>query len=252
MTHRLIVLGASNAVPNAAYDNTHLLLLGPRRTLLIDAPGSPLRRLDEVGVNPLDLTDVIVTHFHPDHVSGLPLLLMDLWLLGRTQPLHIYGLDYTIDRIEHMLALYDWQDWPNFFPIQFHRLPEHEQTTVIDSPEVRVVASPTQHFIPSIGLRIEFPETQRAMAYSSDTEPCPQMVRLAAHVDVLIHEAAGKRTGHSSPEQAGEIARQAQAQSLLLIHYPTWGGRSDDLPSRARTTFDGPIRMAEDMLELTF
>lgn len=203
MTHRLIVLGSSNAVPNAAHDNTHLLLVGTGRAILIDAPGSPLRRLDAAGFNPLDLTDVIVTHFHPDHVSGLPLLLMDLWLLGRTQPLRIYGLDYTIDRIERMLDLYDWQDWPNFFPLLFHRLPEREQTPVLDSPEVRILSSPTQHFIPSIGLRIEFPETQRAVAYSSDTEPCPQMVRLAAQVDVLIHEAAGKRTGHSSPSKPG-------------------------------------------------
>lgn len=250
MSHRLIVLGASNAVPSQAYDNTHLLLVAPNRMVLIDAPGSPLRRLSAAGVDPLRLTDVIVTHFHPDHVSGLPLLLMDLWLLGRTQPLHLHGLDYTIDRIAKMLDLYDWHEWPQFFPVLFHRLPERERQTLLDSPGLHISCSPMRHFIPSIGLRIEFIESQRSLAYSCDTEPCPQMVRLAVNADILIHEATGRRTGHSSPEQAGEVAAQAQAKSLILIHYPTWGGRSEDLVARAHTTFNGPVTLAEDMLQL--
>lgn len=252
MSHRLIVLGASNAVPSADYDNTHLLLLNHSRMVLIDAPGSPTRRLSAAGVNPLGLTDVIVTHFHPDHVSGLPLLLMDLWLLGRTQPLTIHGLDYTINRIEQMMVLYDWQDWPDFFPVLFHRLPEREQATLMDSPELRILSSPTRHFIPSIGLRIEFVQSQHTLAYSSDTEPCSQMVRLAAQADVLIHEATGNRSGHSSPEQAGQVANQARVKSLILIHYPTWGGRSNDLVTRAQSTFDGSVLLAEDMLKLEF
>ncbi len=252
MTNQLIFLGTSNAVPDAAHENTHMLLQTEQHVVLIDCPGSPLRRLAKAGVDPLRLTDLIVTHFHPDHVSGLPLLLMDLWLIGRQAPLHVHGLDYTLDRIQQMMKLHDWQDWPGFFDVVFHRLPESELTPVITAPDLLVQASPMRHFIPNIGLRIAFGPAGVNLAYSCDTEPCPQAVRLGTDVDVLIHEASGALAGHSSAEQAGETAQQARAASLYLIHYPTWSGCDETLPARAKTRYKGPVFMAQDMMRLEF
>ena len=75
-------------------------------------------RLQLAGVDPNKITDIILTHFHPDHVSGFAPLLMSLWLIGRKQPLNVYGLEATIDRAEKMMALYNWQQWPDFYPVQ--------------------------------------------------------------------------------------------------------------------------------------
>jgi metal-dependent hydrolase (beta-lactamase superfamily II) len=38
-------------------------------------------RLSKAGVDFNRLTDLILTHFHPDHVSGVPMLLMNMWLI---------------------------------------------------------------------------------------------------------------------------------------------------------------------------
>ena len=62
---------------------------------------------------------MILTHFHPDHVSGLPSLLLDMWLMGRKDPLTIYGLAYTLERMEKLMEAYDWASWPGFFPVEF-------------------------------------------------------------------------------------------------------------------------------------
>src|SRR5690349_19190703 len=107
---KVIILGSSNAVPTLKAENTHMVIVGENRTVLIDSVSTPTVRLEQAGVDLDQITDMIVTHFHPDHVSGLPLLLMDLWLLGRKDPIHIYGLDHTIERIEAMLDLYSWRD----------------------------------------------------------------------------------------------------------------------------------------------
>ena len=75
--------------------------------------------------------------------------------------------------------------------------------------------------IPTIGIRVECKKPGRVLAYSCDTEPCEQTVRLSEGADILIHEAGGASFGHSSAEQAGEIAAKAEVGKLYLIHYPT-------------------------------
>jgi len=249
---KLIILGTSNAIPDAEHENTHMILVGDGRTVLIDCVSNPILRLQQAGVDFNLLTDLILTHFHPDHVSGVPLLLMNMWLMGRRRPLDVYGLHYTLDRIETMMGGFSWDEWPNFFPVVFHRLPADEMTTVLDCDQFRIFSSPVRHLIPAIGLRIEMPETEKVIAYSCDTEPCPAVIRLAAGADVLIHEAAGGALGHSSAAEAGDSARQAEVGELYLIHYPTGKQASGDLVAEAKQFFQGPVKLAEDFQTIEF
>ena len=213
---------------------------------------NPVVRLEQAGIDFNDLTDLIVTHFHPDHVSGVPLLLMDMWLMGRRKPLNVYGLHHTLDRVEDLMGFYEWSDWPDFFPVSFCRLPQREMTVVLDCPDFRVFSSPVRHLLPTIGLRFEFNHANKVMAYSCDTEPCAQVIRLAEGADVLIHEAAGAARGHSSAEQAGEIASQAEAGELYLIHYPTGKFAKGDLLTDASRRYQGSVKLAEDFMTLEF
>lgn len=247
---KLIILGTANAIPDAQHENTHMLLIAEHSTILIDCASNPLMRLEKAGVDIHDLTDVILTHFHPDHVSGVPLLLMNMWLMGRKPPLNIYGLQYTLDRVESLMGLFGWQDWPGFFPVTFFRLPVQDGARVLDNAEIRLLASPTQHFIPGIGLRMEFKRSGKVLVFTSDTEPCAPITALAAGADVLIHEASGALPGHSSAAQAAETARQAQAGALYLIHYPADLQTRGDLAAEAKKIFPGPVRLAEDFMQL--
>ncbi|MBU0510457.1 MAG: MBL fold metallo-hydrolase [Chloroflexi bacterium] len=249
---KLIILGSANAIPDEKHENTHLVLAGEKCQLLIDCVGNPLVRLRQAGLDIDDLTGMILTHFHPDHVSGVPSLLMSLWLLGRRKPLIIYGLGHTLDRVEKVMGLYEWEDWPNFFPVTFCRLPAEEISLVMENDEFRIFSSPVRHLLPTIGVRIESLHTGKIMAYSCDTEPCSQVIKLAEGVDVLIHEAAGPSPGHSSAAQAGETAQRAQAKSLYLIHYPTGDFASQSLVKDAQKKFPGNVELAEDFMELEF
>jgi len=249
---KLIILGSSNSVPDPTHDNTHMVLIGENSKILIDCASNPLLKLQLVGIDHQELTDIILTHFHPDHVSGLPLLLMALWLMGRDQPLNIYGLHHTIDRIETLMGLYGWAEWPNFFPVAFHRISIGKDVSFLHNDEFKISASLVKHMIPCIGLRMECITSGKVIAYSSDTEPCAQVIRLAEKADYLIHEATGSIHGHSSAMQAGEIANQAGTKTLYLIHYPTGGHPTDKLISEARMRFQGPVNLAEDLLCLDF
>lgn len=247
---KVIILGTASAVAYEGHENTHMVFMGEHHTVLVDCVGSPAIRLKQAGVKFDQITDLVLTHFHPDHVSGVPLLLMDMWLLGRDHPLNIHGLDTTMTRVKAMLDLYDWKSWPDFFPVAFHALPDQGIFKAVDHDDLLIQTAPVQHLIPTIGLRAHFRKEDFSVAYSCDTEPCQNVVTLASDADVLIHEAAGGVEGHSSPRQAGEIAQQANARALYLIHYPEKTHRDPGTLLEVQKVYSRKVAFAEDFMTI--
>lgn len=248
---KLVILGTSDAVPDEHHDNTHMLLLGEERRVLVDCASNPVMRLRQLGIEPNSITDIIMTHFHPDHVSGIPLLLMNMWLLKRDQLLKLYGLEHTVRNMEQFLDAFEWSRWLEY-PVEIKRLREQKMTPVLESSDFKIISFPVTHFVPTIGLRFEFPRSGKILAYTSDTAPTANVIWLAQGADILLHEASGASTGHSSAAQAGEMARQAQVKELYLIHYPTGDFDSKSLVADAAEHFDGPVALAEDFMEFAF
>ena len=248
----VLILGSSYSVPDLEHSNTHMLIQTKEHGILIDCAGDIVQGLQKATVPFENLTDLILTHFHPDHASGAPLLLMAMWIMGRKQPLTIYGSQYTLERIQSVMNLYEWKTWPGFYQVSFKPIEDKELAPVIDTPEVRILASPVAHLIPTIGLRVEFLESGKSMAYSCDTSPCAQVARLANNVDILLHESTGEMLGHTSAAQAAEIANQARAKALYLIHYAARGGALQAMKTSAANIYEGPVTIAEDYMRLDF
>ena len=245
---RLIILGSSAAVSDAEHDNTHFVLQGDNSVVLVDCGSNPIVKLRRFGIQYDQLTDMILTHFHPDHVYGVPMLLMHMWLLGRRKPLRVHGLPHCLERTEDLMSAFLWDEWPQFFPVAFHRISSREGQPVIDNEDFRVSSWPVQHYsVPTIGLRIESKESGKIVGYSCDTAPVRNVMRLANRADMLIHEATGEDPeGHSSALQAGEIASEAGVKRLVLIHYETWDRDPTPLIDEARQSFYGPVELAAD------
>lgn len=248
---KLVILGTSDAVPDEQHDNTHMLLLGDERRVLIDCASNPVMRLRKIGVDPNSITDIIMTHFHPDHVSGVPLLLMNMWLLGRDKLLNLYGLEHTVRLMEQFLDAFEWGRWLEY-PVEIKRLRDKKMTPVLESIDFKITSFPVTHFVPTIGLRFEFPKSGKVLAYTCDTAPTANVIWLAKGADILLHEASGASAGHSSAAQAGEMARQAKVKKLFLIHYPTGDYDPKILIKEAAENYDGPIALAEDFMEFSF
>jgi len=248
MAH-IVILGTAAAVNDANHDYTHFLLLGERDSpILVDAGSNPLGKIKDLGIDDEALQDVILTHFHADHVSGVPNMLMHMWLLGRQAPLRFYGLHHCINRVEDMMGSFGWQEYPNFFPVAFHRVSERFRAPVMENEDFIITAWPTKHFnVPTIGLRIENKVTGKIFAYTCDTEPTESLLELAKDADLLLHEAAGPPPGHSTARMAGELAARVEAGSLYLIHYQVWNTDPTPLPSQAEEVYNGPITLCKDL-----
>ncbi len=246
---RAIILGSSAALSDAEHDYTHFLLTGEngRAPILVDCGSNPMPKFPIFNVDHNDIEDVIVTHFHADHASGFPNMLTEMWLLRRSAPLRVYGLDHCVSRLEDTMLGFAWDTMPVRFQVDYLRVADADNVPVMENSDFRIMAWQTKHFIPTIGLRIENKVTGKVLAYSCDTEPIPGIIELARNADVLIHEAAGATPGHSSARAAGEIAKAAGAKALFLIHYlpPQYSDITHLVPD-AESVFDGFVTLCED------
>ena len=249
---RLITLGSGAALPDASRDNTYMVVAGRESSILIDCAGSPLHKLQVVGVDLDTLDSLIVTHHHPDHLYGVPGLLLGLQLHGRQEPFHIFGPQRTVTAITSIMDALEWQDWLSTMPAVFHEVEMREGYKVIESPEFEITSSPVEHHVPTIAVKVVSKETGKAIAYSSDTEPCEALATLAQGADLLLHEGTGDYEGHSSPAQAGAMARRCGVGKLVLIHFTALDSKLEGLRQAAAAEFDGPVELAEDFAVYPF
>jgi ribonuclease Z len=242
----LTFLGSSAAVPSVGHDNVFLAVEGSQSVLLIDCGGSPALKLQLAGIDPMHLDYVLFTHRHPDHMYGFPILMLDLWLLGRGRPLHVVGEAESVRTAQALLAIFHSEDWPGFVQPRYNEVPLTPEAVALDLPDLLVTASPGEHLVPSLAFKVLNKATGQVVVYSSDTAPCSSVVRLARGADVLIHEASGDSEGHSSPAQAGTVAQEAGVGKLYLVHYPVIDIDLNAWLEAAQQTFDGPVELARD------
>jgi ribonuclease Z len=253
---RLVLLGTSAALPTATRDNVALLVEGPRQALLVDCPGGPLQKIQRVGVDPLRLSHLVVTHAHADHVSGVPMLLQGLWLLGRRDPLAIVGPPHALSLVQDLVDVFRPTSWADQFPLEYREVEAASGVVAVEEGDFTVWTAPGEHAVPTIAVCIAVEGADGAVAYSSDTRPAEAVRQLAQGVNLLVHEATflerdaavAERTGHSTAAQAGHVARRCGARRLVLVHCsPRTPEEADALRQEAARAFGGPVDVPEDL-----
>jgi ribonuclease Z len=242
-------LGSSGAVPSATRDTTALLVRAGGTSYLIDIGGSPVQKLRRLGVDPVALGGVIVTHTHPDHVYGLPALVQCLLILGRRAPFPVYCRTEHVAVVRGLLELFGLLAEGLDVPVV--GVEAREGARVLETADLVVTTSPNVHgSMPNLAVRID--AGGRRLVYSSDTRPCPEVAALARGADVLVHEATFARQDpaewHSTARDAGEVARKAGARRLVLAHV---GYREHEVLAartrEARAAFGGPVVVAKEL-----
>ena len=248
-------LGSSGAVPALLRDTTSIVFAGDGDAVLVDCGGSPAQKLLRAGVEPAALSRVVITHIPPDHVYGLPSLVETLYLSGRQAPLRLACREEHEPALRALLGVFRQLERPEIFPILWEPVPARERFALGDLGSFAITASPNAHgSMPNIAVRFEA-HGRPPVVYSSDTEPCEAVVRLALGAHTLIHEATfserrTKRFGvHSTAAEAGEIAARAGVRRLILAHIDVaHHGDLEGLRDEARSRFSGEVEVARELV----
>lgn len=249
----LLLLGTGAALTDGSREPTMLALHGAQSTVLIDCGGNAVRQLQQLGT-PLDsLERVILTHEHPDHTSGFALLVEMLWLSGRRWPIPVHGPAATLDVVRRVFAQWNTSDWVGLPALEWNPVPLEIGAPVATGADFELTAAPGAHGqTPVIGLRARDLRGGGTLAYGADGSPSPGVRWLARDVDLLVHEATGAHPVHSTAEEAAQLAREAGARRLVLVHLaPT----QNDLAAQraaAETILNRPVFIGQDLDRYAF
>lgn len=249
----LLLLGTGAALNDGSREPTMLALRGPASTILIDCGGNAVRQLQRLAV-PLDtLERVILTHEHPDHTGGFPLLVEMLWLAGRRRPIPVHGPAGTLAVVRQAFVQWDTRDWAGLPALEWHPIPLEIGATVAEGADFELAAAPGVHGqTPVIGVRARDRHGGGRLAYSADGAPSAGIRTLARGVDLLVHEATGAHPVHSTAEGAAELAQAAGARRLVLVHLAPNVNDLDAQRASAARLFTGQVFIGQDLDRYSF
>ena len=145
----LCLLGCGGMMPLPYRKLTSLMARYNGNSILIDCGEGTQVAIKEKGWSFKPIEVICFTHYHADHISGLPGLLLTLGNAQRTEPLLMVG-PRGLERVVNSLRVIA-PDLP--FPIVFHELKEKEE--VLDVCGCRITAFRVNHNITCYGYSLE-------------------------------------------------------------------------------------------------
>ncbi len=103
---KIVFLGTSDSVPSASRNHPSMWLNYKGENILFDCGEGTQRQIRKAKLNPCKITKILITHWHADHVLGLPGLLKTLEMSGYRKTLHIYGPKGTKLLMKSLLKLF--------------------------------------------------------------------------------------------------------------------------------------------------
>jgi ribonuclease Z len=88
---KLTFLGTSGAIPTSKRNHSSFLISYKKENILVDCGEGTQRQLRKLGISPMKVTRLLITHWHGDHVLGIPGLLQTLAFNDYNKTLFIYG-----------------------------------------------------------------------------------------------------------------------------------------------------------------
>jgi ribonuclease Z len=99
-------LGTSQAIPTKKRNHVAMLLKYKDESILIDCGEGTQRQFRKAGLNPCKITRILITHWHGDHILGLPGLLQTLMLSNYNKKLRIYGPKGTKKYFKKIMGMF--------------------------------------------------------------------------------------------------------------------------------------------------
>jgi ribonuclease Z len=277
-TFRVTLLGTGTPTPRPERFGPATLVEVGNQSLLFDAGRGVPIRLSQLRIPMARIDALFITHYHSDHVSGIP----DLWLTGwlpaggqRKQPFRVIGPTGAKELMTNLERAYaadvririaDQKLAPAGATVITEEFAS--DGAVYERDGVRVTAFEVDHGVeikPAYGYRVDY--KGRSVLISGDTRFSENLIRNGMGVDLLVHAIAGSKPEllqnivvrrildhHTLPPEAATVFNRTKPKLAVYTHFvlqrtPTVPPPTvEEIVAETRKTYSGPLQAGEDLM----
>jgi ribonuclease BN (tRNA processing enzyme) len=279
-TTRVVMLGTGTPRPEPDRSGPATAIVVGDTPYLVDFGPGVVRRataayrngVTALGYAGVNIKTAFLTHLHSDHTLGYPDLIFSPWVMGRNEPMTVYGPKGIIAMTEHVLKA--WQ-----VDIDVRTINQHSATgfnviaheiapgVVYRDSNVIVTAFPARHEALADAFSFRFDTPDRVIVISGDTTPTQTLIDHSRGCDVLVHEVYSmasfhqvssrwqdyRRSAHTSSVELAEIANALKPKLLVMYHRSSAGGIPESVEAEevvieeVRRTYQGEVVAARDL-----
>lgn len=274
---RVIFLGTGNPNPDPRHSGNSIAVVVNDTPYIVDfGPGiirqaaalSPDYRGSIKGLTVANIRHVFCTHLHSDHTTGYPDLIFTPWVMGREEPLQVFGPEGIKSMTEHILEAYKEDIKMRLYGLEPANnkgwrvnVFEIHEGIVFKDKHVTVEAFLVEHGSWPEAYGFKFTTPDKTIAISGDTRPCPNLIKTCQGVDILVHEVYSAvqlkdrslfwqqyhSQFHTSTVELADIAAQVKPGLLILYHQLYWGCTDQELVKEISDRYPGPVVSAKDL-----
>lgn len=143
----LVFLGTTCMVPTKERNHYSIYLEREGEGILFDCGEGTQRQMKIAGVKPTKITKIFISHWHGDHVLGLPGLIQTMGANQYSRKLSIFGPSGTKDKMKHMFNAFVFD---NKIDMEIFDI---EQGVIFENIDFIVEAYKLEHSVPTYGYR---------------------------------------------------------------------------------------------------
>ncbi len=275
---KLVLLGTGNPNPSPDHSGCALALVVNDTPYIIDFGPGLVRQSAALtphyggtigGLKASKLKTAFLTHLHSDHTAGYPDLILTPWVMGRDEPMEVYGPLGIGSMTDHILEAYEediryrvYGDEPTNdrgWRVNWHEF--QEEGEIYRDSNIVVEAFPVTHGSWPNAWGYRFTTPDRVIVVSGDCKPSPKVVEYGKGADILVHEVysqAGYETKsaewkayhavhHTSTLELAEIAQKTRPGKVVLYHILFWGSSEAELLQEIHSVYKGEVIVGADL-----
>jgi len=273
---RVVVLGSGNPNPDPFHSGCSIAVVVDDVPYIVDCGPGLVRNAAAIspqyggsikGLAVEKIKRLFITHLHSDHTAGLPDVMLTPWVMGRDEPLQVYGPEGLKDMTAHITEAYEQDIHYRLFGTepannQGWKAEAHEisEGVVYSDERVTVEAFQVKHGTWPAAYGFRFTTKDKVIVVSGDTAPCDNIQAYAENADILVHEVYYKKgfdsrsddwkeyhaAHHTSTVELAQLAAKTQPGLVILYHVLYWGASDQDLLDEMAPYYNGPVEVGKD------
>ncbi|MBE0674363.1 MAG: MBL fold metallo-hydrolase [Bacteroidales bacterium] len=275
---KVVLLGTGSPNPSPGNSGCSIAVVVKGEAYIVDFGPGLIRRAASMspayggsvsGLAVSKIRRAFLTHLHSDHTAGYADLILTPWVMGRNEPLEVWGPEGIEEMTSHILSAYIediryrvYGDEPG--NDRGWRVNCHEITSegeVYSDENIRVEAFPVLHGTWPNAWGFRFTTPDKTIVISGDTRPSEKVTEYSMNADILLHEVYSVKgfnqksdewkkyhaAHHTSTVELGEIASKTNPRLIVFYHILDWGSTEDEMLGEIGQTYGGRVIAGRDL-----